>query len=116
MAAQSAISVGVSSSKGMAYMPPLQRLRRIEIGARDIDPACNKLGEKARPHAGRLEMTLDGAVGGGTGAHVFVDVLHLQDVAFEAGDLRDRRYLALAVGEALQLHDDADRRRDLAAR
>ena len=49
------------------------------------------------------------------GAHVFVDFLHLQDVAFEAGDLGDRRDLALAVGEALQLHDDADRGGDLAA-
>src|SRR4051795_12725854 len=82
-----------------AWPKTLERLRWIEIGAGNVDPACNKLGEKARPHAGRLEMTLDCTVGGGAGTHVFVDVLHLQDVALKAGDFGDRRHLALAVGE-----------------
>ena len=38
-----------------------------------------------------LEMALHGAVGAGAGAHVLEDLLHLDDVAFHAGDLGDAR-------------------------
>ena len=37
------------------------------------------------------EMALDGAVVGGAGAHELEDFLHLDDVAFHAGDLGDAR-------------------------
>ena len=60
-------------------------------------------------------MALHGAVRCGTGAHIFEDFLHLDDVAFEPGDLRDRGDLALAVGLALQLHDELDGAGNLAA-
>ena len=54
-------------------------------------PVAARSREEARPHAGGLEMALHGAVGGGAGAHVFEDLLHLDDVAFHAGDLGDAR-------------------------
>src|SRR3954464_8746801 len=66
-----------------------ERLRWIEIGAWNLDAHVDEVAEKARPHAGRLEMTDHGAVGGGAGAHVFEDLLHLDDVALEPGDLGD---------------------------
>src|SRR5256885_13074636 len=90
-----------------------QRLGRVEIAARDVDPPGDQLAKEAGTNAGRLEMALDGTVRRGAGAHVLVDLLHLDDVAFEAGDLGDARDLALAVGHALKLDDQADGGADL---
>src|ERR1700685_3742472 len=85
-----------------------QRLRRIEIGAGNFYAEGCELAEKARSHPGRDEIALHGAVRRRAGTDIFVDLLHLDDVAFEARDLGDAHDLALAVGEARQLHDDAD--------
>lgn len=40
-------------------------------------------------YAGRLEMSLYGAVSSGTGAHEFEDFLHLDDVALKPRNLGD---------------------------
>src|SRR6266567_2147383 len=79
IAAQIAIKVGVSISNGITAS---QRLRRVEIGARNVDAARDEFGQEARAHAGSREMTLHRAVRRGSGAGIFEDLLHLQDVAF----------------------------------
>src|SRR5919198_3047674 len=94
---------------------PLERLRRIEIGARDLDALRGQFGEKSRPHAGRLEMADYSAVGRRRGAYELEDLLHLNDVAFHAGEFRDAGHFALAVGEALQLDDHPNGAGDLSA-
>src|ERR1700738_3923918 len=112
IAVQITIKVGVSISNGITVS---QRLRRIEIGARNIDAARDEFGQEARAHAGRREMTLHRAVWRRPGTGIFEDLLHLQDVAFKAGDLGDRGDTALAIGQTLKLHDHLDGGRDLAA-
>src|SRR5262245_53706889 len=91
-----------------------ERLRWIEVAAGNLDAHGEEIVEKARAHAGRLEVTDHAVVGPGAGAHELEDLLHLDDVAFEPRDLGDRRHLALAVGEARELHDEPDRGGDLA--
>src|SRR5215471_17194554 len=92
-----------------------QRLAGIEVAAWNLDALGGEVDEEARPDAGRLKVPLHGAVLQRPGADVLVDLLHLQDVAFHAGDFGDAHHAALAVGQARQLDDDADRGRDLAA-
>src|SRR5580698_2351358 len=77
----------------------LQRLRRVEISAGDFDAHGDEIVEEARAHAGGLKMALHGAVRPDAGAHELVDLLHLDDVAFETGDLGDAHDAALAVGQ-----------------
>ncbi len=83
----------------------------LDVYKRQVD----ELAEKARAHAGRLKVADHAAIRGGAGAHIFEDLLHLDDVALEPGDLGDAGDLALAVRHARKLDDDADRRRDLPA-
>src|SRR5580692_7072637 len=85
----------------------LQRLRGVEIRAGDFYAHGDEIVEKARAHAGGLEMALHGAIRPNAGAHELVDFLHLDDVAFETCDLGDAHDAALAVGQPRQLHDDA---------
>src|SRR6202158_2127760 len=92
-----------------------QRLVGIEIAAGNHDALGDEVREEARPDAGGLEMAVDGAVLAGALADEAIDLLHLDDVAFETGQLRDAGDATLAVGEPLQLHDPPDRRGDLAA-
>ncbi len=81
----------------------------LDVYKRQVD----ELAEKARAHAGRLKVADHAAIRGGAGAHIFEDLLHLDDVALEPGDLGDAGDLALAVRHARKLDDDADRRRCL---
>src|SRR5690242_14766047 len=73
------------------------------------------MAEEAWAHARSGEMTLHRTVGGGAGPHEFENLLHLDDVAFHAGDLGDRGDLALAIRLTLELHDELHGARDLAA-
>src|SRR6266851_3708070 len=93
----------------------LQRLSGLEIAARDLDALGDEIGQKAGSDPGRREVPLDGSILERPGADEFVDFLHLENVAFHTGDLRDAGDLALAVGQARKLDNDPDRRRDLAA-
>ena len=80
-----------------------------------VDAVRDQIVQEARAHARRDVMALRRAVGIGGGADVIEDLLHLDDVALHAGDLGDGGDPALAVAEALQLHDDAHGGGDLAA-
>ena len=66
-----------------------------------------------RPHAGGTEPAGNPAFLGDAHLLEHEDVLHGDDVAFHAGDLRDRRHLARAVGQARLLHDELNGRRNL---
>src|ERR1700689_3292801 len=93
----------------------LQRMSGVEIPAGDFITLPDKVAEEAWPDAGRREMALHGAVLQRAGADVFVDLLHLENLAFHPGNLRNAGDLALAVRHALELDDDPDRGRDLPA-
>src|SRR5579859_964046 len=90
-----------------------QRLAWIEVASRYADSLGDEIGQEAGPNAGRDEMPLDSAVLERRCADELVDLLHLEDVALHAGDLRDAGDLALAVGEPRELDDDAYRCSDL---
>ena len=68
-----------------------ERLRRVEVVAGNLDALVRKMAQKARAHAGGGEMTLHSAVRRGASAYVFEDLLHLNDVAFQAGEFGDAR-------------------------
>src|SRR5262245_28734364 len=70
----------------------LERLARVEVVRRDLDSLGLQVGEEAWADAGRLEVALHGAVLQGGGAHVLVDLLHLDDVALEPGKLGDAHH------------------------
>src|SRR5262249_56471756 len=86
-----------------------------EVVARNLDAHGDQVVEEAWAYAGRLEMPDHAVVRPGPGAHELEYLLHLDDVALESRDLGNRRHLALAVGEARELHDEPDRGGDLAS-
>src|ERR1051326_3407336 len=83
-----------------------QRLVRIEIAARNHDASGDEILEEARPEAGGVEVAVPAAVLARAFADETIDLLHLDDVALEPGQLGDAGDAAPAVREPLQLHDD----------
>src|SRR3990167_8588285 len=78
--------------------------------------AVEKQGlQERRPQPGRLELAADGAIANWGGEHEPVQLLHLYDGALHPRYFADARDPALAVREALKLHDDLDRGRDMRA-
>ena len=105
----------VERSRDPAHGGALRAASTGRNGARDADALGDEIVQEARPDPGRGVMPVHRPVRIRAGADVLEDLLHLDDVAFHAGDLGDAGHLALAVAEALQLHDDADGGGDLAA-
>src|SRR5262245_59696162 len=68
-----------------------------------------------RPQTGRPELALNAALRGDAGLLELEDVLHLDLLAFHAGDLSDLHDLAGAVGHARRLDYHVDGRGDLLA-
>lgn len=61
-----------------------ERLRGVEIVAGNLDAQICEMRKEPWACAGRLEVSLYGAVSSGTGAHEFEDFLHLDDQAAPA--------------------------------
>src|SRR6516225_12354648 len=92
-----------------------KRLRGVEIATGDLDAHGDEIAQETGSHARRLEVTDHRVVGGCAGAHELEYLLHLDDVTLQPRNLGNAGHLALAVGQALELHNDTDSRRDLAA-
>src|SRR4029078_4849338 len=88
---------------------------RVEGARWHFDAVGFHVLEEIRPQAGgaKTALNITGVVG--MLLHKAIDLLHLNGLAFHAGDLADANEPALAVRKALQLQHQRDRGRDLAA-
>src|SRR6266478_3384307 len=92
----------------------LQWTGRVEIAWRQIDAGVFQIGKKYRANASGPETSPNHATLVGGFLDVFVQLLHLQDLAFHAGDFTHAGDAPAAVRQTLQLDDDPYRRGDLA--
>src|SRR5262245_17051382 len=93
----------------------LQRPVGIEVRHWQIDAVGLQLFQTIRPNAGGAKTAVNIACFVGVLLHEAIDVLHLDLFTLHARDLAEAHDLALAVRQALQLHDDRYGRRDLTA-
>jgi hypothetical protein len=71
--------------------------------------------EETRPDSGGSEASADLTVVVGRFLHEPIKLLHLDDLTLHAGDFSNAGHPPAAIGKPLQLHDDMDCGRDLAA-
>src|SRR5262245_30162843 len=72
-----------------------------------------QVDQESRPYSGCSERSVDVALLVRAFFDEPKDFMHLNEVAFHPGNLSDADHPALAIGQALQLNQQADRRRDL---
>src|SRR5262249_25344379 len=92
-----------------------QRMVGVEIPVGNIDAARRQLLHEPGTDACGAELADDRPIRIGSAAHEAEDLLHLDDVAFHAGNLGDADHLAPPVAQPLQLDDDVERRGNLLA-
>src|SRR5712671_2476965 len=79
-----------------------------------LDAVGLQVGEESRPDSSRLEGSVDLTLFIGMFLHKFVNLMHLDDVAFHSGNLADIYPPPLSVRKTLQLDYYLQSRGDLA--
>src|SRR6266403_6132983 len=97
-----------------SFAMPSQRPHRVEIARRQINARVFQVGEKLRSYSRGAEASADHAALVGGFLDEFVELLHLQDLAFHPGDFTYAGDAPAAVRQTLQLDDHADGRCNLA--